>query len=62
MELESLHDATDVLADLIRAPAGRREERLVSARALIRATIERGNHRGAAVALTMAQAAMDMEL
>jgi hypothetical protein len=33
---------------------GRREERLLSARALIRAAIERGVRRGVAVALTMA--------
>jgi hypothetical protein len=59
--MESLRSATDVLADFVHAPAGCREERLLSARALIRAAIERGVYRGAAVALTMAQAATDME-
>jgi hypothetical protein len=39
-----------------------REERLLSARVLIRAAIEHGVHRGAAIALTMAQAATDVEL
>jgi hypothetical protein len=61
-EVESLRDATDVLADFVCAPAGHREEHLLSARALIRAAIERGVHRGAAIVLTMAQAATDMEL
>jgi hypothetical protein len=54
MEVESLRDAADVLADFVRAPAGHREECLLSTRALIRAAIERGVRRGAAVALTMA--------
>jgi hypothetical protein len=52
--VESLRDAIDVLADFVRAPAGRREERLLSVRALIRATIEHSVRRGVAVALTMA--------
>jgi hypothetical protein len=60
--VESLRSATKVLANFIRAPVGRREERLLSAWALIRAAIERGIHRGAAVALTMAQTATDVEL
>jgi hypothetical protein len=59
--VESLHNATDVLADFVHAPAGRREERLLSAWALIQAAIERGVRRGAAVALTMTQATTDME-
>jgi hypothetical protein len=39
-----------------------REERLLSAWALIQAAIERGVHQEAAVALTMAQAATNVEL
>jgi hypothetical protein len=54
MEVESLRSATDALADFVRAPTGHQEERLLSARGLIRATIERNVHRGVAVALTMA--------
>jgi hypothetical protein len=46
----------------VHASARRREERLLNARALIRAAIERGVRRGATVALTMAQAATDVEL
>jgi hypothetical protein len=61
-EVESLHDAADVLADFVHAPVGRWEECLLSARVLIRATIERGVRQGAAIALWMAQAAMDVEL
>jgi hypothetical protein len=60
--VESLRSATDVLADFVHAPAGRREERLLSAWALIRMAIERGIRRGAIIALTMAQAATDVEL
>jgi hypothetical protein len=60
-EVESLHNAADVLADFVHAPVGRREERLLSARALIQAAIERGVRRGTAVALTMTQATTDME-
>jgi hypothetical protein len=60
--VESLRGTTDVLANFIHALAGHREEHLISVRAHIRAAIERGVHRGAAVALTMAQAATDMEL
>jgi hypothetical protein len=60
--VESLRSAADVLADFVHAPAEHREERLLSTRALIRAAIERGVRRGAAVALTMAQAATDVEL
>jgi hypothetical protein len=37
-------------------------ERLLSARALIQAAIEHGVRRGAAIALTMAQGAKDVEL
>jgi hypothetical protein len=62
VEVESLRSAADVLADFVRAPAGRREECLLSARAQIRVAIERGVHRGVAIALMMAQAATDMEL
>jgi hypothetical protein len=54
VEVESLRDTVDVLVDFIRAPMGRREERLLSARALIRAVIKRGVRRGVAIALTMA--------
>jgi hypothetical protein len=61
-EVESLHGAADVLANFIRAPAGHREERLLSARALIRAAIEHGVRQGAAIALMMAQAATDVDL
>jgi hypothetical protein len=61
-EVESLRDATDVLANFVRAPAGRQEERLLSARALIRVAIECGIRQGVAVALMMAQAATDVEL
>jgi hypothetical protein len=61
-EVESLHSVADVLANFVRAPAKRREECLLSARALIRMAIERGVYRGAAIALTMAQVATDMEL
>jgi hypothetical protein len=60
--VESLRSAANILADFVRAPAGHREERLLSARALILAAIEHGICRGAAVALTMAQVATDMEL
>jgi hypothetical protein len=35
MEVESLRRAADVLVDFVHAPTGRREERLLSARALI---------------------------
>jgi hypothetical protein len=35
-----LYSATDVLADFVRAPVGRWEERLLSVRALIQAVIE----------------------
>jgi hypothetical protein len=42
VEVESLRDVADGLADFVRAPAGHQEECLLSARALIRATIERG--------------------
>jgi hypothetical protein len=62
VEVESLRDAADVLVDFVRAPAGHREEHLLSTRALIRAAIERGVRRGVAVALTMAQAATNVEL
>jgi hypothetical protein len=54
MEVESLCDVADVLADFVCASAGRREERLLRTRVLIRAAIEQGAHRGATVALTMA--------
>jgi hypothetical protein len=60
--VESLYSAIDVLADVVHVSTGRREERLLSARALIQAAIERGVRQGAVVALTMAQAAIDMEL
>jgi hypothetical protein len=60
--VESLRGTTDVLANFVHAPAGHREEHLLSAQALIKATIERSVRRGAAVVLTMAQAATDMEL
>jgi hypothetical protein len=53
-KVESLRDAADVLADFVCAPAGRREKRLLSARAMIRAAIERSVRQGAAVTLTMA--------
>jgi hypothetical protein len=46
-EVESLRSTADVLSDFVCAPAGRWEERLLSARALIRAAIERGVHQGA---------------
>jgi hypothetical protein len=46
-EVESLRSTADVLVDFVYASAGRREERLLSARALIRAAIECGVHRGA---------------
>jgi hypothetical protein len=62
MEVESLRSAVDVLVDFVRAPARHREERLLSARALIWAMIERDVHRVVAIALTMAQAVMDVEL
>jgi hypothetical protein len=61
-EVESHRSAVDVLADFVRAPAGRREERLLCARAQIQAAVERGVRRGAAVAPMMAQAAIDVEL
>jgi hypothetical protein len=60
--VESLRGTTDVLANFVCALVGRREDCLLSARARIQATIERGVRRGAAVALTMAQAATDVEL
>jgi hypothetical protein len=41
---------------------GHREEHLLNVRACIRAAIERDVRRGVAVALTMAQAATDVEL
>jgi hypothetical protein len=62
MEVKSLCSAADVLADFVHALARHREERVLSARAQIRATIERGIRRGATVVLTMAQAATNMEL
>jgi hypothetical protein len=54
VEVESLRRATDVLANFVHAPAGPREEHLLSVWALIRVGIERGVHRGAIVALMMA--------
>jgi hypothetical protein len=60
--VESLRSAADVLVDFVHAPAGRREECLLSSQALIRAAIERGVRRGEVVALTIAQAAIDVEL
>jgi hypothetical protein len=60
--VESLRSTADVLANFVYAPAGHREERLLSGRALIQVVIERGVRRGVAVALTMAQAATDVEL
>jgi hypothetical protein len=60
--VESLRSITDILTNFVHALAEHREESLLSARALIRAAIERGVRRGAAIALTMAQAATDMEL
>jgi hypothetical protein len=62
VKVESLRDVTDVLVDFVHAPVGRREECLLGTRALIRAVIEHVVHRGAAVALTMAQAATNVEL
>jgi hypothetical protein len=62
VKVESLRSAANVLADFVRAPTGHQEERLLSTRALIWAAIERGVRRGATVALTMAQAATDVEL
>jgi hypothetical protein len=61
-EVEFLRGTTDILANFVRTPAGRQKERLLSARALIRAAIEHGVRRGATVVLTMAQAATDVEL
>jgi hypothetical protein len=54
VEVESLCDATDILADFVHTSVGHREEHLLSVRALIRVAIEHGFRRGAAVALTMA--------
>jgi hypothetical protein len=62
VKVQSLRSAADILANFMRTPVGRREERLLSARALIRVAIEHGVRRGAAVVLTMAQVATDMEL
>jgi hypothetical protein len=61
-EVESLHSAADILADFIRALTRRWEERLLGTRALMQAVIECSVHRGVAVALMVAQAAIDMEL
>jgi hypothetical protein len=61
-EVESLRDVADVLANFVRASAGHREERLLSAQVLIRTAIEHGGRQGAAVALTMAQATTNVEL
>jgi hypothetical protein len=52
--VESLCSAADVLTDFVRALAGRREERLLSAQALIWAAIKCDVRRGAFVALMMA--------
>jgi hypothetical protein len=54
VEVESLRDVTDVLANFVRAPIGLREEHLLSVWALFPAVIEHDVHWGAAVALTMA--------
>jgi hypothetical protein len=62
VEVESLCSAADILVDFVHALLRHREEHLLSTRALIRAAIEHGVCQGAAVALTMAQAATDMEL
>jgi hypothetical protein len=62
MEVESLYDAANVLADFVRTLVGCQEERLLSAQVLIRAMIERDVHRGAVIALTMAQVATNVEL
>jgi hypothetical protein len=42
VEVESLRDTADVLADFVHALAGHREEHLLIARVLIRAVIECG--------------------
>jgi hypothetical protein len=60
--VESLRGAVDILANFVHAPVGCREERLLSAWALILAAIERVGRRGAAIVLMMAQAATGMEL
>jgi hypothetical protein len=52
--VESLCSTADILADFVHAPAGHREERLLSVRALIWAAIKRDIYRGAAIALMMA--------
>jgi hypothetical protein len=43
--VESLRSVANVMADFVHAPAGRQEERLLSARTLIQAAIERGIRR-----------------
>jgi hypothetical protein len=53
---------TYLICNRVRDVNRRREERLLSLRELIRATIECSVRRGAAIALTMAQAATDVEL
>jgi hypothetical protein len=60
--VESLRRAADVLANFVHAPAGRREEHLLSVWVLIQVGFERGVHRGAIFALMMAQVTTDMEL
>jgi hypothetical protein len=60
--VESLRSAADILANFIHALARHREERLLSVRALVRVAIKHSVWRGAAIALTMAQAATDVEL
>jgi hypothetical protein len=59
--VEFLHGAADVLVNFVHASVGCREELLLGSRALIRVAIECGVRRGAAVMLTMAQAATDVE-
>jgi hypothetical protein len=62
VEVESLCSVADVLADFMHALVGCWEEHLLSAWALIQGAIKRSIHRGATVALTMAQAATDVEV
>lgn len=61
-KLQSLQEAATNLTNFVRAPAGRAPERLLAACASVRVAIERGVHRGAIIALAMAEAHTEVDL
>lgn len=61
-ELQGLHQAADTATGYVRARDGHREERLLDIPNRVRVTVEFGIHRGAAVALAVAQVRTGFEL